>query len=238
MAELFTPIAYIKELIHWESVPIVECGEKLISLNKLPEKYFVQDLKYYHQGVPGAINEGYSRTKVFDLLMEAAGNLPNGYKFLIWDAWRPIGVQEFLFNEYLTGLTPYNPGLDILQLEKLARQFVSPPSRDARKPSPHNTGGAIDISLMDDSGIELDMNTSFDSFSPESGTRFFEEKQEKGEKLSPRERIYRDNRRLLYHLMTAAGFTNFPNEWWHYDYGNQFWGCRTHNKACYVKITI
>lgn len=238
MAELIEPIAGLKELIRWESVPIVECGEKLIPLGNLPEKYFVLDLKYYRQGIPGAVPEGYARTKVVDLLVEAAENLPRGYKFLIWDAWRPIEVQAFLFNNYLAELTLKNPGLDIGQLKKLARQFVSLPSKDSKKPSPHNTGGAIDISLIDDRGNELDMKTSFDSFSPESGTRYFEGKQENGEELSPEEIIYRDNRRLLYHLMTATGFTNYPNEWWHYDYGNQFWGFSTNHKACYGGITI
>ncbi|MCG4287414.1 D-alanyl-D-alanine dipeptidase, partial [Lactobacillaceae bacterium KNUT 0156] len=34
---------------------------------------------------------------------------------------------------------------------------------------------------------------------------------------------YRENRRLLYHVMTQAGFTNYIEEWWHFDYGNQNW---------------
>ena len=35
--------------------------------------------------------------------------------------------------------------------------------------------------------------------------------------------VVRDNRRLLYNVMTEAGFTNLPSEWWHYDYGDKFW---------------
>lgn len=23
--------------------------------------------------------------------------------------------------------------------------------------------------------------------------------------------------------MTSVGFTNYPSEWWHYDYGDLFW---------------
>jgi hypothetical protein len=30
-------------------------------------------------------------------------------------------------------------------------------------------------------------------------------------------------RRLLYWLMTDAGFANYPAEWWHYDWGTQMW---------------
>jgi len=31
------------------------------------------------------------------------------------------------------------------------------------------------------------------------------------------------NRRLLYWAMREAGFANYPYEWWHYDWGKQFW---------------
>lgn len=33
--------------------------------------------------------------------------------------------------------------------------------------------------------------------------------------------------------MTQAGFTNYPEVWWHYDFGNQFWGKITGEKAKY-----
>ncbi|KAG0505300.1 MAG: D-alanyl-D-alanine dipeptidase [Candidatus Udaeobacter sp.] len=31
------------------------------------------------------------------------------------------------------------------------------------------------------------------------------------------------NRRLLYWIMREAGFANYPYEWWHFDWGTQFW---------------
>lgn len=214
MKELYKPIVFLKEPVHWESIPILDCGEKLVSLSALPRQYFVLDSKYYNQGIPGALQECYARETVFSMLMKAVKLLPKGYKFIIWDAWRSIAVQEFLFNKFLSELTQKNPGKDINQLRELARQFVSPPSSDDRKPSPHNTGGAIDLSLMDDSGNELNMKTSFDSFTHESHTRFFEEKLEKGDdKLSPEEICFLNNRRVLYNIMTETGFTNYPLEW-------------------------
>ena len=33
----------------------------------------------------------------------------------------------------------------------------------------------------------------------------------------------RTNRRLLYWVMTEAGFANNPTEWWHYSWGDQLW---------------
>lgn len=30
-----------------------------------------------------------------------------------------------------------------------------------------------------------------------------------------------------------AGFINYPEEWWHFDYGNQFWAKLAGKKAIY-----
>ena len=67
------------------------------------------------------------------------------------------------------------------------------------------------------------MGTPFGYFGPESRTRYFEEKIERGEDLSEAEYTFLKNRRLLYHVLTNAGFTNYREEWWYFDYGNQFW---------------
>ena len=96
------PINELRELINWGSIPIVECGEKLIPMSKLPEEYFILESKYYLQGIPGATKEIYAREGVCDLLVRAARNLPSGYRFLIWDVWRPIEVQSFIYYQYFS----------------------------------------------------------------------------------------------------------------------------------------
>jgi len=66
------------------------------------------------------------------------------------------------------------------------------------------------------------MGTEFDHFGPEAATRHFEEMtysdQTSFEGDGPLQ-----NRRLLFHTMVDQGFTNYSEEWWHFDYGNQFW---------------
>jgi D-alanyl-D-alanine dipeptidase len=58
------------------------------------------------------------------------------------------------------------------------------------------------------------MGTEADEIAPASVTRWFEEHPEEP---------FTTNRRLLFHAMTSAGFTNYLGEWWHFDYGNQRW---------------
>ncbi|BDR54317.1 hypothetical protein KIMH_04280 [Bombiscardovia apis] len=42
------------------------------------------------------------------------------------------------------------------------------------------------------------------------------------------------NRKLLADAMSAAGFVNYPSEWWHWSYGDAYWGFVSHNPACYT----
>ena len=43
----------------------------------------------------------------------------------------------------------------------------------------------------------------------------------------------RDNRRLLYNLMTSVGFVNYRCEWWHYAYGERQWAVLTGKSPFY-----
>ena len=110
--------------------------------------------------------------------------------------------------------------------------FVSKPSYDENNPSLHNTGGAVDLTIITNDGYALNMGTLFDDFTNRAWTNHFEDDYSEAE-TSPE---VRDNRRLLYETMINAGFTNLPSEWWHYDYGTKFWGYFTGKKALYKGI--
>ena len=76
---------------------------------------------------------------------------------------------------------------------------------DPRRGSPHSMGAAVDLTLIDGNGCELDMGTAFDAFTPLShhGTTEISEGAQR-------------NRLILLGLMTAAGWDFYRNEWWHY----------------------
>jgi len=76
---------------------------------------------------------------------------------------------------------------------------------DPRKGSPHSRGAAVDLTLLDRDGIELDMGTGFDAFTPLSHHANITIPAE-GQR----------NRLLLLGLMSAAGWDFYGNEWWHY----------------------
>jgi zinc D-Ala-D-Ala dipeptidase len=108
---------------------------------------------------------------------------PFGLRLRIFDAFRPSEAQWVLWN------TRPDPN------------FLA----DPRRGSPHSRGVAIDLTLIDAAGDELDMGTSFDAFTPLSYH---------GNLDVPV--AAQRNRFLLLGLMSAAGWDFYANEWWHY----------------------
>ena len=77
----------------------------------------------------------------------------------------------------------------------------------------HNYGLAVDISILNKKGKELDMGTPFD-FMGELASPQCETKMLASGKLT-QEQI--DNRKLLRYIMNKAGFYAIPYEWWHFN---------------------
>ena len=218
MTDLTTPIPYRAEP-DWQAVaaiPIVECDEPLhpLSLSRTLRVYPA----YARMGVCHAMAECHSRSAVFERLLQVAKSLPAGLHLVVLDAWRPFAVQQYLYDSLYDALKEYYPAADEAHLEHLTRQFVSPPNSSRGNPSPHLTGGAVDVTLCDDDGHWLDMGTAFDEASPRSASAHFE-----GPDGEAAGQQVRANRRTLYNAMLAQGFSNLPSEWWHYDYGDQLW---------------
>jgi D-alanyl-D-alanine dipeptidase len=89
------------------------------------------------------------------------------------------------------------------------RKYVAYPGTG----SLHNYGCAVDGTIVDSTGAELDMGTPFDSFDSLAQPRH-EELFLKAGRLS---RIQVENRRLLRRIMVKAGFHSIGTEWWHFE---------------------
>jgi len=219
-----TPIPEQREW-DWSAVKdisLVPVDEPLVTVSLLPEKIICRP-EYFIQGLPGALPDCFLRERVFSLLVSASEFLPAGHRFVIFDGWRSRTLQSSLFQVLKEEIQREEPGLCGEELEKRTCQYVALPSRDRHAPSPHSTGGSVDLSIVDAQGSFLDMGTSFDTTQPSSETRYFEKKLDLQGSLGERDKLILKNRRVLYHILLQAGFTNYPDEWWHFDYGNQNW---------------
>jgi D-alanyl-D-alanine dipeptidase len=116
------------------------------------------------------------------------------FRLLVLDALRPVWAQQRLWN--FVKDTP-------------AQIYVADPD----KGSIHNFGLAVDLTIADSSGHELDMGTPFDSFKelaqPRHEDRFLRSGELNSHQIS--------NRLLLRNIMTSAGFLTIPHEWWHFN---------------------
>jgi len=125
---------------------------------------------------------------------DALRDLEPTHRLLIYDALRPRSVQWLLWNHVRgTAQEPY----------------VAEP----RRGSIHNYGMAVDLTIVDGQGRELDMGSYFDDFSEQAEPRH-EQALVRAGKLT---RAQLDHRLQLRHVMEAAGFIQMPHEWWHYD---------------------
>lgn len=177
-------------------------------------EFFCIDMQYHKQEIPGAINECYLRKEAYLRLLDAAKKLPEGYKFRIFDAWRPFEVQQYLFDKCKLEYAVQHPDLDEDALTAELINYVSMPVKDNVNYPVHCSGGSVDVSIQDAHGVLLDMGTAFDCFETKANTCFYEDSDET---------TVAQNRRLLYNIMISSGFTNLPSEWWHFDYGTRFW---------------
>ena len=121
-----------------------------------------------------------------------------GASLLVLDALRPQRVQERMWAALEgTGLT----------------QYLANPARG----SIHSFGMAVDVTLVDRSGRELDMGTQFDDLTERSHPALEEAFLARGE-LTP---AHIENRRLLREVMSHAGWRGIKSEWWHFDGGDR-----------------
>lgn len=153
------------------------------------------------RAVYGGLDCSWLRREAADALEAAAAWLAArrpGYRLLVLDALRPQRVQELLWAE-LQG-TPLT-------------MYLAHPERG----SIHSFGMAVDVTLLDPQGIEVDMGTGFDEMALSSHPDHEAELMAQG-LLKP---AHLTERGWLRAAMRHAGFQGISTEWWHFDFGDR-----------------
>jgi zinc D-Ala-D-Ala dipeptidase len=112
-----------------------------------------------------------------------------GFGLKVFDGYRPLSIQKKLWKA-----VPDD-------------RYVANPAKGSR----HNRGAAVDLTIVDSLGHELEMPTPFDSFSDKAHCDYM--------KLS---KNVLKNRALLERVMERHGFLRMSSEWWHFDFYS--WG--------------
>jgi zinc D-Ala-D-Ala dipeptidase len=107
----------------------------------------------------------------------------HGYLLKVFDGYRPLSVQKIMW--------------EILPDEN----FVAPLPRG----SVHNRGAAVDVTIVDNKGREVEMPSAFDEFSKKAWINY----------KDITENAFR-NREFLAEIMEENGFQRIETEWWHF----------------------
>lgn len=198
---------------------VKECHEPLVNLKDLNFKISLNRSSFY---------AGYTKVRksVAEKLLEAAQYLPQGIAFYFSEGHRPITLQRQMYHEYYTQLADAHPSWDEATLKHETVKYVAPP----QDVPPHSTGGAIDITLIDAHGNELDMGAILDETPDKNENRNFTA----AKNISDHARA---NRQILINALSRVGFVNYPAEWWHWSYGDKYWAYHAgHAHAIYGSV--
>jgi len=125
------------------------------------------------------------RPNVADELSRVQTDLEaQGLSLKAYDCYRPLSVQKLMWK-----IMPDD-------------RYVANPARGSR----HNRGSAVDVTLVDKSGKELEMPTGFDDFSDRAHRDY--------NNIS---KSAQENRQKLEVAMAKQGFVPLQTEWWHFD---------------------
>lgn len=152
---------------------------------------------FLKQNVYGPIGKAYLQKEAAQKLAKAQKILEEdhpGFCLKVWDAARPRAVQYRMW--------------DLVKNTSMQAYVANP-----QNGSIHNFGAAVDLTVVNQKGMELDMGTAFDYFGDLAQPRY-EQKFLKEGKLSQKQF---QNRKILRDAMLKAGFEMIGVEWWHFE---------------------
>tara|TARA_Y100001978_G_scaffold164417_1_gene151449 strand:- start:2751 stop:3452 length:702 start_codon:yes stop_codon:yes gene_type:complete len=226
----------------WYQIPIADNYEKLISIpcniNFIePHPYLALGAPYKNKNSLWCLREG-----VVERLINANNYLQiinNDYSLIIYDSWRPVEVQAYMFN-FTFDNECKKRGLHLSidninsypEIIKEVQKYWAYPSFDDNTPPPHSTGGAVDLTMIDSSGDLIDMGCNIDSMDKSACPDFYKNCN------SEEAILWNERRMILREAMLKYGFVQHPNEWWHFSFGDQLWAWSNKNEeAIYGRIS-
>ena len=200
---------FFKFLLLFSFISFSQSSDSFIDIKEYIPSIII-DLKYAtDDNFTGRVVKGYESPKCL-LTYEAARRLKiiqtilnnSGYSLKIYDAYRPQrSVNHFINwskNQSDTLKKSYFYP-NILKSNLFDLGYIATNSS-------HSRGSTVDITLVEiSSGREIDMGSAYDFFGLESSHDY--------ENISITQK---NNRKLLFDVMTKNGFSSYPKEWWHY----------------------
>ncbi len=195
-------------------IPIDDNNEPLVDLTKQSTIAYGPSPE-----IPNNTSYTYLRKTVYDKLKEANEQLPKGMNICLYEGCRSLELQEMIFDEHHENIQSRHPDWSLDDIFNETIKLVSPVTNKdgSQNIPPHSTGAAIDVYLIDDEGRAFDMGIHpKDWMQDKDGVLSFTD----SNLISDAAKI---NRRIMSHVLSNAGFVNYPTEYWHWSYGDRYW---------------
>lgn len=204
------------------NVKVIDNGEPLENILDIPNIYLPSQTNIEEEKRKDMCDTKtpYLRKIVKEKLKRAIKNLPKGYGILLREAYRNYEVQMEWFLKIYLKLHQKYPELKQDDIYKESVKYATDPDVY----SPHVTGGAIELALLDRNRELLDVG------------QWIEESEAKHFNYKGLNKEQKKNRELLKKVMEEQGFVNYPYEWWHYSYGDKYWGYLNNTCALYDTV--
>lgn len=214
------------------SVPIIESNETMVNIKNADFIKLSPDLNER--------DAVFVRMHVYEMLKKASTMVPVNYCLKIYSAYRPRAEQYELWNMKYNEMRAKYPMMSEDELVAKTKRLCADPRGGF---GGHQTGGAVDITLCDKDGNDVDMGgiikKSFDNNMTDVSHPLWAGGVNSRTKSSNISEEARRNRKMLLNIMTAAGFINYPNEWWHYCYGDRMWAAYSNSRyAIYGEYVV
>jgi zinc D-Ala-D-Ala dipeptidase len=198
------------------AIPVTECGEPFIDFHDVAQ-VVVDDSRRWITSQSRHFAK--ARITVVNKLVAASYMLPVGIRLKIIEAYRPLDIQRVEFESHRSHVKKTQPQLSDIELDLETSRFSAPPHV-----APHPTGAAVDLTLCDAYGRELDLGTAPNAIMTGDATTSYTDSAE----ITDAARKYRA---LLVATLIAQGLVNYPTEWWHWSYGDRYWAFATKHLA-------
>ena len=202
------------------AIPIVDNQEPLIDLKNQEEIAYGPSPE-----VPNNTNYTKMRKAVYQKLKQAQDLLPKNLHFCVYEGYRCLDLQKALFDERFSKVQNQHPDWSQDEIFSETTKLIAPTIRQdgSKNIPPHSTGGAIDVYLINDEGIPVDMGIH---------PKYWMMDDDGSLSLTLSQKISieaQKNREILRRVLSAVGFVNYPTEYWHWSYGDQYWAHHSGN---------
>ena len=219
---------------YW-SIPIRDNGDALVDI-PLQDFMAASIHDYQRLGAPYGEHSPYAvRQMVLKGLYKAQATLQSQHphwRLYIFDAYRPLAVQQFMANHAYDSLLnerhledhKLNPETQDALWQEVYKIWA-PPNDNPLTPPPHSTGAAVDLTIFDlDTQTCIEMGSPIDEMSERSLPNYFADQVETASsETDTLVKLAAQNRQILADVMIQAGFQRHPGEWWHFCFGDQMW---------------